>query len=106
MTSQITIWTNEVEEEDVKAALPRLGKSFVGKSIAMDSTVLSKSLNEFLLAFVPVIEEQPKEISGYYLDEIELSLTINAQGGIELVGKLDAGVEAGIKVKLKRKKGK
>jgi hypothetical protein len=41
--------------------------------------------------------------SKFYVDELEISLAINASGGVELIGKLEAGAQAGIKIKLKRK---
>ncbi len=38
----------------------------------------------------------------FRIDEIELSLAINASGGVELIGKAEVGVEGGISLKLRR----
>jgi hypothetical protein len=39
----------------------------------------------------------------FEIDEIEISLAVTAEGGVELIGKVTAGVEAGIKITLKRR---
>jgi hypothetical protein len=52
--------------------------------------------------FRPIVESQDQK-SAFIIDEVELSLAVNAKGGIELLGKLEAGAQAGIKIKLKRR---
>jgi len=39
----------------------------------------------------------------FELDEIELHLMVNGNGSVGIVAKAEAGMEAGIKVKFKRK---
>lgn len=103
MEKQIEIWSTE-SSDNKKAALPKFGKATTKiYSTYVEVSTLSENLNEFLVEFQKVLEKQPKSKSGYEIDEIELSLGVNAKGGISLLGKLEAGVEAGIKVKLKKK---
>ena len=100
--SEITIITS-TDESNTKGGMP-FGPSFKQK-IAVRPEILSENLNVFLTSFNQIIESQPEKLSkGFYIDEIELSLSVNASGGIELIGKAEAGVEGGIKVKLKRGK--
>ena len=96
----ISIWT-EIPD-DTAAAFPRLGKNATLQVIQVGPAAISENLKEFLTNFQKVLAEQTPSIEGYALEEIELSLVVNAAGGIELVGKASAGVQAGIKIKLKK----
>ena len=60
---------------------------------------LRASIQVFLEEFSSLPSE-PK--SDFQVEEIELALTVNAKGGIALLGKLEVGGEAGIKVKIRR----
>ncbi|ASK18620.1 Pepco domain-containing protein [Halomonas sp. N3-2A] len=97
----IEIWEPEAAESETKHALPTFGKSRV-KSTEVDLTVLSGNLKEVLADFQTLLDEQPESKSGYYVDEIELSLGVNGKGSVALIGKLEAGMQASIKVKIKR----
>ena len=97
---EITILTTSQLEE--KAGLPNF-KSFSKKEIKVNPADLANNLKDFLATLKPVIEAQTTKIGEFSVEEIELSLAINAKGGIELIGKFDAGIEGGIKIKLKRK---
>jgi len=96
----INIWTETLD--DTSAALPRLGKTAALQVVKVAPTAISENLKEFLTNFQKVLAEPPS-IEGYTLEEIELSLVVNATGGIELIGKASAGVQSGIKIKLKKK---
>ena len=97
----IEIWETEAADADTKHALPSLGKARV-KSTEIDISVLSGNLKEVLDNFQTLLDEQPESKSGYYVDEIELSLGVNGKGSVALIGKLEAGMQASIKVKIKR----
>lgn len=99
----IDIWT-EMTDDDSKSALPRLGKAAGMQVVKVGANVLAENMQSFLALLDEVLSNQPKSVSGYSIDEIELNLAVNAHGGIELVGKLTAGMEAGIKIKLKARK--
>jgi hypothetical protein len=96
----IEIWETEGTQE-AKAALPTLGKARI-QATQIDISILSENLKQVLTNFQQVLDEQPKSASGYYIDEIELNLGVSGNGSIALIGKLEAGIQAGIKIKLKR----
>lgn len=100
--TNIPIWTDG-EPSGVKEALPgtRL-KSDVHRFV--DSAVLSESLQKFLGDFQDVLDSPEPKDSKFVVDRIELNLAVNAEGGIELIGKLSSSVRASIKVVLNRRK--
>ena len=86
-----------------RAGLPRLGKTAT-KVFEIGIESLSGNLKTFIARIQRILDEQQENTSTYYIDEVELNLTVNASGGIELVGKLEAGAMGGIKIKLKKRK--
>lgn len=94
----------EVSTEE-KAALPRLGRA-TSKVVEVGIDALSDNLRNFLEKLQQILDKLPESKSAYYIDEVELSLVVNANGGFELIGKLEAGAKGGIKVKLKKRKTK
>lgn len=63
---------------------------------------LTENLKQTLSSFQEIMDDLPKPASGYCIDEIELHFGVNGNGGIALIGKIDVGMEAAIKVKIKR----
>jgi hypothetical protein len=104
----ISIWTmTETATGNSKAALPRLGGGIASGAtevVSVSIDTVRKNLNAFLEQVGPLLETSGKVLKNYEIDEVELSIAINASGGIELVGKLEAGAEAGLKIKLKRRR--
>lgn len=101
MSEKIHIWVDDGEGAS-KAAVPRMSQ--VTRHVVTSTTgTISENLSSFLKAFEPIAERAASATSSFEVDEIELSLAVNGKGGIELLGKLEAGAEASIKVKLKRK---
>ena len=103
--NSILVWTTATAEVS-KAALPRLGGSVAASatevvSVSMDT--VRKNLNTFLEQISPLLDPPSEALKNYEIEEIELSIAISGSGGIELVGKLEAGAQAGMKIKLKRK---
>lgn len=96
----IPVWTSD-PGNDTKAALPTLARRAT-MVVEVETDLIAENLNAFMEKFRPVIESQDEK-SPFLIDEIELSFAVNAKGGIELLGKLEAGAQAGIKIKLKRK---
>lgn len=97
----IEIWTQGPALE-AKAALPALGRPRLEISEVRVSDLaqnLGALLNEVQTAF----DAAQNAASAYVVDEIELNIGVSAKGGLALIGKVEAGMEAGIKVKLKRK---
>lgn len=100
---RITICIEEAAEAGTKAALPNLAKQAVRKSVEIGCDVLCKNLKTFLSTFAGLLDDPLLVDSSTVIDEVELSLVVTASGGIELVGKLAAGSQAGVKIKLKRR---
>jgi hypothetical protein len=104
LSRKIEIWEAEQPEDmqdGKKHALPMLGKARV-KTTEIDMSILTGNLKEILSDFQQVIDEQPESKSGYYVDEIELCFGVTGKGSVALIGKLEAGMQASIKVKIKR----
>ncbi len=101
--STIKIWIEEgTSDSNTKSALPMLSRAAVNRSIEIGAEVLQDSIRSFSKQFTGLLDGKPLDDSKAVIDEIELSLVITASGGIELLGKLSVGAQAGIKVKLKR----
>lgn len=101
-TGKIEIWTDE-PRSDTKNALPTLGRRSIER-VSVDIEILSHNLSCLIEPFQKMLENQKQSSSGYSIDEIELSLGVNSNGSVALIGKIEAGVQGGIKVKLKRDK--
>jgi hypothetical protein len=96
MTKEIQIFTTEPSD---------ISKFDMGNIIErpkIKAEDLNRNLKEFLESLSPVFENN-LEIGKFDIEEIELALVVNAKGGFELLGKVEAGVEASIKLKLKPK---
>jgi len=103
----IEIWTSLTVPDTLalqkKAAPPSLGLTGVFGVSHVDPAVLTDNLRDFLNHFQTLALDP--EVQGgrdFAVEEIELSLGINGKGGIALLGKIEVGVAAGIKVKLVR----
>jgi hypothetical protein len=93
----------QTAEEDTRAVLPSIGRRITTTTFEMANNVLADRLEEFFNSFQAVLERLPASTAGFSIDEIELTLTVNASGGIEMVGKAEAGISTGMKFTLKRK---
>lgn len=93
----------DLESKGSKAAIPRLADRVTSQVVEIDSSTISENLSSFISKIQPIITSSDIPDNSFSVDEIELSLVINASGGIELIGKLTIGAEAGIKVTLKRR---
>ncbi len=100
----IGVWT-EAPQEAIKAAtpLPAIGSSGAMKVVQVGISTISANISGFIRDFESNLSKELPTDSRFVVDEIELTLAITASGGVELVGKLSAGAQAGIKVKLKCK---
>ena len=65
-------------------------------------TELADNLKQVLSDFQQVMDGLPQSADGYCIDEIELNMGVNGSGGIALIGRMEVGIEAAIKVKIKR----
>jgi hypothetical protein len=99
---KVAIWTDDAVEKSTKAALPDLAKRAVARTVEVSADALQANIRSFLTKFAALLDDGTLGDTKVVVDEVELSLTVTASGGVELLGKLSAGGEAGIKVKLKR----
>jgi hypothetical protein len=97
----IPVWTTELKEQ-TRAALPALARK-AGEVVDVGADIITKNLNDFVQRFRSIVDIQDGELP-FFVDEVELSLAVNAKGGIELLGKIEGGASASIKIKLKRRK--
>lgn len=70
----------------------------------VNSENLKKNLKEYLSDLQSLFDDIASTSDDFELDEIELHLMVNGNGSVGIVAKAEAGMEAGIKVKFKRKK--
>lgn len=96
----IEVWTDS-QTTEAKAAVP-MPAIFSRRAVDVKPEELSAKLKAFLSGFESVLRECPPVIGGFSVDQIELNLAVNASGGIELIGKLSAGVQASIKLVLRK----
>jgi hypothetical protein len=98
----VKVWAEDTQENGVKSALPTFARSAIGKSVEVSGEVLRESIKGFAAQFSGILDGNPIGDGKAVIDEIELSLTVTASGGIELLGKATVGSQASIKLKLKR----
>jgi len=101
---RIEIWTQPAQPEG-KAALPTLRRSAPIEVSEVRVSDLAENLGDLLAQVQSAFEKAQHVASSLAVEEIELNIGINAKGGVALIGKFEAGMEAGIKVKLKRRDG-
>ncbi len=100
--NKIRILTQTIAEEDTKSVLPSIGRRITTMTFELTNDVLADRLEEFFNSFQHVLEHLPSSTGGFSIDELELTLAIDARGGIEVVGKAEAGITTGMKFTLKR----
>lgn len=100
--TEVTVWIPE-EVRSERDGLPsfRAGREQVLKPVKVDPNTVAESLQGILSALTPVIEAEPTK-KGLVIDELELGLTISADGEVGFIASVSAGIEASIKLKLKR----
>jgi hypothetical protein len=98
----VKIWVDDAQETGTKSALPTLARTIVGKTVEVSGEVLRESIKGFAAQFSGLLDASTIGEGSAVIDEIELSLTVSASGGVELLGKATVGSQAAIKLKLKR----
>lgn len=99
--SKLHVWTYGPEPE-VKSALPPIGRSQL-QITEVDPKVITTNLKRAIAEFDALVqEEEQRPRGGFEIDSIELHFGVSASGAVALIGKLEAGMEASIKVTLKR----
>ena len=101
--NSIWVLTEEPQDDLSKPLLPSVGRRVIAKSFEISNDVIALHLQEFFNSFQMVLGCLPSSIDRFTIDEIQLNLTINASGGVELIGKGEAGLSTGLTFTLKRR---
>lgn len=99
-------WTIPILTDDFEGTQRNVLPTLSGASRRVSdvaSELLSRNLQHFLRTFEKLLDSSDFSTSRFAIDQIELNLVVNAEGSIELVGKVSSGVVASMKVTLKRK---
>lgn len=101
----IEVWTQGEVATDTKNAVPVFGKANARVQLtSIEVSTLGDNFKELVGKLSAILEEPEQEMpGGFGIDEVEISLGVNAKGGFTLIGTAEVGAQAGIKVKLKRK---
>ena len=102
-SNEISVWITK-NNSNKMSILPSITNN-IHEVTDISSEIISKNLKKFLNNLNSILKENFNDDFEYKLDTIELNLAVNAEGGIELIGKVSAGVTASIKLILSRKKG-
>jgi hypothetical protein len=70
--------------------------------VQLSVAVLGENLRKFVESVNTLVSDLPTIAEQFRLEEIELSVEVNAEGNIQLIGGLKTGVSGGLTLKLKR----
>ena len=70
--------------------------------VALNTELLKGNLASFVETINEVLSNIPRITEPFKLDEIELTVEINGEGNIQLIGGLKVGASGGITLKMKR----
>ncbi|MBO3697290.1 hypothetical protein [Roseivirga sp. E12] len=68
----------------------------------IDAEVVSKNLSKFSESFNDVLSQVKSSVNQYDLSEVEVSVSMNAKGGISFIGSAEGGIGTTIKLKFKK----
>ena len=83
----------------------RGGKGLFGAApgpVSLNTDLLKENIASFVETVNEMLSSIPKITEPFQLDEIELSIEINAEGNIQLIGGLKVGAAGGITLRMKR----
>lgn len=103
LSTKVTVWVPTEITGTQRDALPsfRGGRETVLKPVKVEGARIANSLRDILRSLAPVVESAPIG-KGLVMDELELSLTISADGEVGFIASVSAGMETSIKLRLKR----
>ena len=91
----------EIEDANTKSILPTLAEKKIA-TVSLPVKKIKQNLKRFLDSLEEIITDANRPGKTMKVDQIELNFTVNAEGGIELIGKVSAGIETSIKIILVR----
>ena len=80
------------------------GRRLEAKVGKVDASKVIEGIEDVLSKLGP-LERLSNAVKGFELDELSLEFAINAEGGVELIGKATVGFQASVSVTLKPKRG-
>ena len=100
---QVIVWVPAETAAEERAGLPsfRTSRETVLTPVKVDAEKIAKSLNELVDALAFIVSK-PATKPGFAVEELELNLTISANGEVGFIASVSAGVEASITVRMKR----
>ncbi len=99
-SNSIDVIVQEGFEESI-SVLPRIGGHGL-TTVRLPFERIKQSRGTFLESIDELIEESDRKDSKLQIGTIEFNPAINAEGGVELIGKASAGVTSSIRVVLRR----
>lgn len=103
--ANIPILGHEIEADDTKQALPAFSPDRIVQKVAtVGSEVLASNIKTFLTSFQEVLQDADRSYGGFRLEELELSLAVDASGRVSLVGEMAGGVSTSLVLRLRREK--
>jgi hypothetical protein len=107
MTSTIDVIVNVAGDSEgrpeQRRALPKILTPTHVARVTLDSPMVRDNIKALIDGFGASLLAENIASVAYEVDEIELSLSIDAKGGVALIGTFEVGGQAAIKVKLRRK---
>jgi hypothetical protein len=89
----------------IGSAGPKGAKGLLDSSpqpISLGTTRLKENLKTFMDSISEVLSGVPKATGGFTLDEIEVTVEVNGEGSLQLIGGMKVGASGGITLRLKR----
>ncbi len=91
--------------ETIDILVPEDTRGWFTTSQPVSVTTLGDNLRKFVSGLDAAFKDVPSALASYDLDEVEVSVTVSAEGSISLLGSGGkAGVEGGLKLTFSRKK--
>jgi hypothetical protein len=89
----------------MRAPHKKAGKGLLDRGrqpMSLETTELKQNLKTFLDSINEVLSGVPKLPEPFKLDEIELTVEVNGEGSIQLIGGMKVGATGAITLRLKR----
>lgn len=95
---------DEAEDGQVSRSMFSFGMKPVMNTTLITEKGLAANLSSFISLISPLVEALPEKCGAYYLDQLNLSLAVDGEGKISLVGELSWGLSSAISISLKRRR--
>lgn len=91
------------EHGERRQALHDYTPAHLGHKVSeVGAEVLASNFRSFLASFRDVLRDTDHSYEGFRLEEIELSLAVDASGKVSLVGEIGSGIQTSMVVRFRR----